>query len=322
MGRLYAVHPARNGLKFDCAASDLGVYGNPRQSERFQRAHSRGNSNRHAEPHAVARSLARDRRRPLGADGEPPDDGRGHRRGRRPHDPRRRPVARRLRLLQLPRLRPRPRDHRRRCPAYLDAWGTHPSWSRLLGSPVLYEQIEERLTELLGCEDTLVLPTITHIHMSVIPLLAASGTIFLDARAHKTIYDGCQVARARGAAVRRFRFEDPDHLDELLTRRARPHAPGLHGRRQQHDRQRARPAARSPRSRAATARCSTSTTPTASASSASAARTRPAPTARAATASCATSARPTTTSCSSAASRRRTRRCWRSSPARPSSRSC
>ena len=28
-------------------------------------------------------------------------------------------------------------------PAYLDAWGTHPSWSRLLGSPVLYEQIED-----------------------------------------------------------------------------------------------------------------------------------------------------------------------------------
>jgi 8-amino-7-oxononanoate synthase len=102
-------------------------------------------------------------------------------------------------------------------PAALDAWGTHPSWSRLLGSPVLYEQIEERLTALLGCEDTLVLPTITHIHMSVIPLLAASGTIFLDARAHKTIYDGCQVAKSRGAAVRRFRFEDPDHLDELLS---------------------------------------------------------------------------------------------------------
>ena len=101
-------------------------------------------------------------------------------------------------------------------PAYLDAWGTHPSWSRLLGSPVLYEQIEERLTALLGGEDSLLLPTITHIHMSVIPLLAASGTIFLDARAHKTIFDGCQVARARGAAIKRFRFEDPDHLDQLL----------------------------------------------------------------------------------------------------------
>ncbi|MEA2269324.1 MAG: 8-amino-7-oxononanoate synthase [Solirubrobacteraceae bacterium] len=101
-------------------------------------------------------------------------------------------------------------------PAYLDAWGTHPSWSRLLGSPALYEEIEERLTDLLGAEDTLLLPTITHIHMSVIPLLAASGTIFMDARAHKTIYDGCQVARSRGAAVKRFRFEDPDHLDQLL----------------------------------------------------------------------------------------------------------
>src|SRR6478672_9326819 len=102
-------------------------------------------------------------------------------------------------------------------PEYLAKWGTHPSWSRLLGSPVLYEQIEERLTELLGCEDSLVLPTITHIHMSVIPLLAASGTIFLDARAHKTIYDGCQVAKSRGAAIRRFNFEDPDHLDALLS---------------------------------------------------------------------------------------------------------
>jgi 8-amino-7-oxononanoate synthase len=107
-------------------------------------------------------------------------------------------------------------------PEYLERWGTHPSWSRLLGSPALYEQIEERLTELLGSEDSLVLPTITHIHMSVIPLLAASGTIFLDARAHKTIYDGCQIAKARGVAVRRFRFEDPEHLDQLLSQERDP----------------------------------------------------------------------------------------------------
>ena len=101
-------------------------------------------------------------------------------------------------------------------PEYLRKWGTHPSWSRLLGSPILYEEIEDRLTALLGCEDSLVLPTITHIHMSVIPVLAAGGTIFLDSRAHKTIYDGCQVARARGAIVKRFAFEDPGDLDRLL----------------------------------------------------------------------------------------------------------
>jgi 8-amino-7-oxononanoate synthase len=101
-------------------------------------------------------------------------------------------------------------------PDYVEKWGTHPSWSRMLGSPVLYEDIERRLVDLLGCEDALVLPTITLIHLSVIPVLAGDGTIFVDNRAHKTIYDGCQFASARGATVKRFRFEDPDDLEQLL----------------------------------------------------------------------------------------------------------
>ena len=101
-------------------------------------------------------------------------------------------------------------------PAYLEAWGTHPSWSRLLGSPVLYEQIEERLTELVGASDTLVLPTITLIHMSVIPLLAASGTVFVDRRAHKTIYEGAELATLRGATLKRFAHDDLDELEQLL----------------------------------------------------------------------------------------------------------
>ena len=101
-------------------------------------------------------------------------------------------------------------------PAYLDTWGTHPSWSRLLGSPVIYEEIEAKLTTLLGAEDVLLLPTITHIHMSVISILAGAGTIFLDGRAHKTIYDGCQLARYHGARVKKFRHDDPSHLEELL----------------------------------------------------------------------------------------------------------
>ena len=60
------------------------------------------------------------------------------------------------------------------------------------------------------------MPTITLIHLSVIPVLAGDGTIFVDNRAHKTIYDGCQFASARGATVKRFRFEDPDDLEQLL----------------------------------------------------------------------------------------------------------
>ena len=101
-------------------------------------------------------------------------------------------------------------------PEYVSRWGTHPSWSRLLGSPRPFVDIEEQLTELLGCEDVLAMPTITHIHMSVIPVLAGNGTIFLDGRAHKTIYDGAMVAAGRGATVVRFRHNDPDHLEELI----------------------------------------------------------------------------------------------------------
>ncbi len=101
-------------------------------------------------------------------------------------------------------------------PEYLAKWGTHPSWSRLLGSPRLYPEIEERMAELLGSEDVLLLPTITHIHMSVIPVLVGDGTIFLDGRAHKTIYDGAMVAAGHGASIVRFRHNDFEHLEELV----------------------------------------------------------------------------------------------------------
>jgi 8-amino-7-oxononanoate synthase len=101
-------------------------------------------------------------------------------------------------------------------PAYVEKWGTHPSWSRLLGSPVLYEQIEERLTDLLGAPDALVFPTITLIHLSVIPLLAASGTVFVDRRAHKTVYEGAELATLRGATLKRFDHDDLTELESLL----------------------------------------------------------------------------------------------------------
>lgn len=109
-------------------------------------------------------------------------------------------------------------------PAYLDKWGTHPSWSRLLGSPVLCEEIEERLAALIGTGDALLLPTITLIHLSVIPLLAAGGTVFVDRRAHKTIYEGAEFATLRGATLKRFEHDNLDELESLLrsdTSRAR-----------------------------------------------------------------------------------------------------
>jgi 8-amino-7-oxononanoate synthase len=100
-------------------------------------------------------------------------------------------------------------------------WGTHPGWSRMLGNPRLYPEIEERLTALLHADDTLLLPTISQIHESVIPALAATGTILVESDAHKTIYDGCLHARGLGSTLLRFASGDLQQLTDQL-RAARP----------------------------------------------------------------------------------------------------
>ncbi|MEU4167959.1 aminotransferase class I/II-fold pyridoxal phosphate-dependent enzyme [Streptomyces sp. NPDC026665] len=95
-------------------------------------------------------------------------------------------------------------------------WGTHPSWSRLIGSPRLYPDIEERLADLLGAPDTLLLPTLTLIHASVIPALAGQGHVFVEATAHRTVFDGCVGARGQGATLHRFHAGRPDELAAML----------------------------------------------------------------------------------------------------------
>jgi 8-amino-7-oxononanoate synthase len=110
-------------------------------------------------------------------------------------------------------------------PELLARWGTHPSWARGIASPALYPQVEAELVELLGVEDALCLPTLTHIHNGVLPALAGEGTLLVDARAHQTIHDGAVIARARGAGLQRFAHDDPDALERLLRRH--PPAPRL-----------------------------------------------------------------------------------------------
>lgn len=95
-------------------------------------------------------------------------------------------------------------------------WGTHPSWSRLLGNPRPYIEIEEQLTDLLGAPDALLLPTITLIHASVIPVLAGHGTVLIDSQAHKTLYEGAAIARGAGATLCRVRTNDLGHLEQIL----------------------------------------------------------------------------------------------------------
>jgi 8-amino-7-oxononanoate synthase len=101
-------------------------------------------------------------------------------------------------------------------PAYLARWGTHPSWARAIASPELYRRVETAVSELLGVEDVLCFPTLTHTHYGVLPALAGEGTVLVDERAHRTIYDAAVLASARGATVRRFRSGDVEHARRLL----------------------------------------------------------------------------------------------------------
>jgi hypothetical protein len=174
----------------------------------------------------------------------------------------------------------------------------------------MYIDIEDRLTDLLGVEDTLVLPTITHIHMSVIPAIAGRGDIFLDGQAHRTIYDGCMVARGHGATLRRYPTGDVEALDVML--RAAPKGntklictDGVNSMTGNPPIWR-----HSPLSLATTMRSYTSMTHTVSASSVSAATPRPAPMGAEVTRWSDMSARPTTTSSWSAVSLSHTPHCW------------
>jgi 8-amino-7-oxononanoate synthase len=106
-------------------------------------------------------------------------------------------------------------------PGYLARWGTHPSWSRMLGDPRLFTEIEEELAQLLGTEDTLLFPTVSHIQQSVLPALVGDGAVFLELRAHQTVHDGAATARGRGAAVTRFREANLDGLVRKLKAETR-----------------------------------------------------------------------------------------------------
>jgi 8-amino-7-oxononanoate synthase len=104
---------------------------------------------------------------------------------------------------------------------YLADWGTHPSWSRGIASPALYPRVEAAVAELLGVEDVLAFPTLTHTHNGVLPALADKGTLVVDRRAHRSIHDAAVIAKAHGATVHRFRHGDVERVQELLRRHTR-----------------------------------------------------------------------------------------------------
>ncbi len=106
----------------------------------------------------------------------------------------------------------------------LRAWGTHPSWARLACSPELYEVVERRLAQLIGVEETIIIPTISLLAVGLIPQLTGKGAgLFVDRFAHKVNFDGCRIARDLGAELYSFHHADPASLDRLLSEHAALH---------------------------------------------------------------------------------------------------
>lgn len=98
-------------------------------------------------------------------------------------------------------------------------WGVHPSWCRLVASPFIYNEVEEKLANLMGTETTLILPTVTLISIGVIPaLVGKSGAMFLDKSAHETMYEGAKIARDTGGTLESFEQDNFTKLEELLEK--------------------------------------------------------------------------------------------------------
>jgi 8-amino-7-oxononanoate synthase len=103
-------------------------------------------------------------------------------------------------------------------PPAVERWGTHPSWARLACSPAIYEELEEGLAKLIGAETTLVLPTISLIAVGLIPAIATKGAaIFADRYAHIVNFDGCRIARDKGASLTSFDHHDLPALEAQLA---------------------------------------------------------------------------------------------------------
>lgn len=101
----------------------------------------------------------------------------------------------------------------------ISKWGVHPSWSRIVASPDIYNQLEKKLAELVGTEACIILPTVTLISVGILPVLVGkSGVLILDKSGHETMYEAAKIARDNGAVLESFQHEDLESLEKILNK--------------------------------------------------------------------------------------------------------
>ena len=103
-------------------------------------------------------------------------------------------------------------------PPAVAEWGVHPSWTRAVASPRLYDDLERELAAFVGAPTTLVFPSISLLHVGVLPLLAGyDGVILKDAEAHHSIHEACLRAQANGAEWVHFPHGDADDPEAVCV---------------------------------------------------------------------------------------------------------
>jgi myxalamid-type polyketide synthase MxaB len=104
-------------------------------------------------------------------------------------------------------------------PTAIAEWGTHPSWTRAVASPRVYDDLERELAAFVGAPKVLVFPSISLLHTGVLPVLAGyDGVNLKDTEAHHSIHEGCLRAQANGAEWVSFPHSDTDDLARKLAR--------------------------------------------------------------------------------------------------------
>jgi 7-keto-8-aminopelargonate synthetase-like enzyme len=103
--------------------------------------------------------------------------------------------------------------------AAIEKFGTHTGGCRLLsGTNTLHFELEEELARFVRAPSVVTYSSGYATNVSVLSaLFGPDDVIVLDRQAHRSLYDGATLSRAR---IKRFAHNDLDHLDAILRKTA------------------------------------------------------------------------------------------------------